>query len=180
MQKLQDPRREAMNRALFVLIRQANATHQLFREFEKYPSHFEKAFNLPALKPPLYQDLIQNLADLDFLLGSPQPGLLMDLAIEQERFHQAIECLKIRNDFYITEVQPAVAKFALNGKTVTLEETASVLGERLFGGAMNGAQIAWDHISANNVTIPAIHKRLFAQAKILFPGHHFITYEKIG
>jgi hypothetical protein len=176
--KLREVRREVLNRALFVLIRQTNAMHQLTRDFEKFPSPFEKAFNFPALTPPPYGDLIHNLSDLEFLLESSTPGLLMEIAIEQERFHQALDSLRIRNEFYVGEVQPALDKLALNGKQVTAGEAARLLGERLFGGAMNGAETAWQHISSCNVTIPALHKSLLHQAKVLYPGHKFITYEQ--
>ena len=175
--KLNNSRREALNRALFVLVRQANAIRQIARDFERFPAPFERAFNLPALKPPPYQDLVHSLSDLDFLLESTNPGLLMELAIEQERFHQAFESLKVRNEFYIGEVQPALAKLALNGKSVSIEQTANLLGERLFGGAMNGAEFAWQHLSASNLSIPIVHKALLLQAKALFPRHKFITYD---
>jgi hypothetical protein len=132
--KLLATRREAMNRALFVMIRQANAVRQLARDFEKYKSNVELSFNLPALKPPSYQDLVHNLADLEFLLDSEDPALLMRITIEQERFHQALDSLKTRNEFYVGEVQPALAKAALNGKLVSGEQVAAVLGERLFAG----------------------------------------------
>lgn len=178
LRKLLNSRREALNRASFILIRQANAIHQLYRDFERFPSPFEKAFNLPALKPPSYQDLEHTLSDLDFLLDSSNPSLLMEVAIEQERFHQALESLRARNEFYVEEVQPAIAKLALNGKLVSVEQAAGVLGERLFGGAMNGAEIAWQHISATNTSIPVVHKALLKQAKELFPKQKFITYER--
>ncbi|WP_137937614.1 hypothetical protein [Chitinivorax sp. B] len=178
VRKLLTTQREAMNRALFVMIRQANAIHQLARDFEKYTSEFERAFNLPALKPPPYQDLVHNLADLEFLLESDDPALLMRIAIEQERFHQALESLKTRNEFYVGEVQPALANAALNGKIVSGGQVATLLGERLFAGAMNGAEIARQHIAACDASIPTIHKQLHERAKDLFPGHKFITYER--
>lgn len=177
MRKLSNSRREALNHALFVLIRQANAIHQLTRSFEKYPSLFEKTFNFPALKPPPYQDLVHNISDLDFLLESTNPNLLMKLAIEQERFHQAIESLNLRNQFYLEEVQPALAKLSLNGKSVSAEQTAELLGEMLFGRTMNEAEIAWQNISASNTSIPVAHKELLVQAKAMFPGSEFITYD---
>lgn len=56
---------------------------------------------------------------------------------------------------------------------MTVVEAASLLGEKLFGGAMNGAEIAWQHISSCNVTIP-VHEALLRQAKALYPTqvHH--------
>lgn len=170
-------RREAINRALFVLVRQTNAIHQITQNFEKFPSLFEKAFNLPALKPPPYQDLSQSLSDLEFLVETSTPSLLMQVAIEQERFHQALESIRIRNEFYVVEVQPALAALALNGKRVTVEEMAASLGERLFSGAMSGAQSAWEHASLCTQSIPTVHKALFQEAKLLYPEHKFISYE---
>lgn len=178
LRKLLELRREALNRALFVLIRQANAIHQLKQEFERFPSPFEKAFNLPAIKPPPYQDLVHAFSDLEFLLDSSNPGLLMELAIEQERFHQALESLRLRNEFYVEEVQPALAALALNGKRISMEQAAEFLGERLFHGAMNGAKNTWQCILASNESIPAVHKSLFQTAKMLFPGNKFTTYEQ--
>jgi len=80
--KLQDSRREALNSTLFVLARQRNAIHQLKKEFDRFRSPIEKVFNLPAIKPPAYSDLIHNFADLEFLLESPEPNLLFKLTIE--------------------------------------------------------------------------------------------------
>lgn len=178
--KLRDAQREALNRSSFVLIRQANAIDQLVRDFERFPALFLKAFNMPAFKPPSYEALTHNLADLDFLIDSSNPGLLMELAIEQERFHQALESLRIRNEFYVDEVQPALEKLGLNRKTVSVEEMSELLGERCFEGAMNGADNAWQHLSASSLSIPSVHQALLKEAKILFPGRKFITYERVA
>lgn len=176
VRKLRESRHEAINRASFILIRQANAILQITKEFEKYPSDFEKAFNLPALKPPPYNDLTHNLSDLDFLLESSTPSLLMEIAIEQERFHQVLESLRIRNERYISEVQPAIEKLALNGKQITAETAAVLFGERLFCSAMNEANIAWQNISLFNTSLPATHQALLHQAKTMYPDRKFITF----
>lgn len=176
--KLSDDRREALNRASFVLIRQWNAMDQLLRQFKEYPPPFHRAFNMPALTPPSYSDLTQQIADLDFLIDSSNPGLLMDLIIEQERFQQAIESLRIRNRFYVEEVQPALEKHKLNKQTVSGEQVEQLLGERLFQGAINGSENAWQHISAASESIPKAHQALLAEARKLFPGRKFITYER--
>ncbi|MDP2030789.1 MAG: hypothetical protein Q8K12_14220 [Thiobacillus sp.] len=176
-QKIKSLQREALNRVLFVLIRQHNAIIQLKRDFDKYPKDFEAAFNMPALKPPAYGDLVHNISDLEFLLESSNPNILFKLTVEQERFHQAIDSLRIRNEFYVNEVQRAIATAAMNGKSVSIEEAAKLLGERIFGGAMNGAKFAREHIIASNESIPEIMTEFRALAKETFPTHKFLSYE---
>lgn len=169
--------REALNRALFILIRQHNAIIQLKREMDTYPNDFDLAFNMPALKPPSYADLVQHIADLEFLIDSRNPNILFKLTIEQERFHQAIESIRVRNDFYVNEVQPKIASTGMNGKVVTMEGAAALLGERVFGGAMNGATHAKKHVSDSNLSLPNVLTELRGLAKELFPGHKFLAYE---
>jgi hypothetical protein len=176
--KLADEQREALNRASFILIRQWNAMDQLVRQFQAYPPPFERAFNMPAFKPPSYTDLSHTIADLDFLIDSSNPGLLMQLVVEQETFHQALESLRIRNDFYVTEVQPALEKLRVNGTTVSAQQMAEALGERLFQGSINGAETAWQLIHSASESIPKVHQALLAEARNLFPGRKFITYER--
>jgi len=176
--KLETERREALNRASFVLIRQWNAMDQLVRQFQTYPPPFARAFNMPAFKPPAYEDLSHSIAELDYLIDSSNPGLLMDLVVEEERFHQALEALRIRNEFYVNEVQPALEKHELNRKTVTPEQVRALLGERVFEGAMNGAGTAWEQIFAASESLPKVHQALLAQGRKLFPGKKFITYER--
>ena len=176
--KLEAERRDALNRASFVLIRQWNAMDQIVRQFQAHPPPFARAFNMPAFKPPAYADLSLSLAELDFLIDSTNPGLLMDLFIEQERFGQALEALRIRNEFYVSELQPALARHELNHKTVTLEQMRALLGERIYETAVNGANIAWDQVFAASESIPKAHQALITQGKMLFPGKKLITFER--
>jgi hypothetical protein len=175
-EKIKATQREALNRALFVLIRQHNAVIQIKRDFDKYPSLFEKAFNMPALKPPEYGDLVHYISDLEFLIDSKNPNILFELTIEQERFHQAIESIRMRNDFYVREVQIAIAATSINRKIVTIPDAERILGERVFGGAMNGAENAYELIADSNESIPKLLGELRDLAKQIFPDHKFINY----
>jgi hypothetical protein len=177
LSKLHATQREALNRAMFVLTRQHNALHQLKSDLDKHKSRIELALNLPALKPPTYADLVHNFADLEFLLSSKNPNLLLKLTVEQERFHQALESLRVRNEFYVTEFQPAVAKLSLNGKSLTTEQLAEALGERIFGCLINGANNAQEHIYASCVSLPTMHSEIRLLAKEIYPNHKFINYE---
>ena len=175
--KIEKEQKAALNRAFFVLARQYNAINSLAKHMTPYPSEFERAFNLAANKPPSYLDLTHNFQDLEFLLETAHPNVLMRLAVEQECFHQALEALRIRNDFYVNEVQPELARQSLNGQMVTVEQMATALGERIFGTAVNGANSLYSHVQESSKSIPAMHAELFNVAKELFSDERFIKIQ---
>lgn len=170
--------RDALNRALFVLIRQLNAIVQLKKNIESYKTDFELAFNMPALKPPEYSDLSQNIADLEFLISSGASNFLLNMTIEQERFHQAIESIRIRNEFYVFEVQKEISAKGINGVSLSVDEASVLLGERIFCGAMSGAKNARSLVFHCSVSLPKAILELRALAKNIFPGHKFLAFEE--
>ena len=167
----------AMNRALFIIVRQHNAIRSYKNELEKYPAEFEKAFNFPALQPPSYEDLVHNFKDLEFLIESNNPNILFQLTIEQERFHQAMNSIRVRNEFYVHSVQPAIERSELNGKIVTPELALGNLGERIYFGAVNGAKVLSEHVYETEQSLFNMHKSLHKLAREMFPEKKFITYE---
>jgi hypothetical protein len=175
--KEQAARRLALNRALFVLARQQNAVQLISRELEPFQSDFERAFNFPAATAPPYTDLVHRFEDLEFLLETPEMNVLMRLTVEQERFHQVLESLRIRNSVYVEEVQPELAKHGFNGKTVSAEQVARAMGERVFGTAMHGARILQSHVADSMKSIPQMQVELRVVAKNLFPHHKFLLYQ---
>jgi hypothetical protein len=174
-EKEADRKKQAMNTALFVLVQQDNAIRQILRDYEARTSDFERAFNLPANKPPEYAHLKVPISDLVFLLDS-HPQLLFELSIEQERFDQALDAVRIRNAFYVEEVQPAIERTGMLGRTVTILEAEKLLGQRIFGAAMNQAKTVLDHVSSSKVSIPLAVTQLRAAAKDQFPGAPFVNY----
>jgi hypothetical protein len=166
----------AMNKAIFVNIRQINAIKVMDKELSKYKSDLDKAFQLPALKPPCYKDLKYNFDDLGFLFEE-HPQLMMNLAIEQERFEQVFKSIDIRNDFYITEVQPALSALKLNGKSVLAIDIPTILGERLFEGSINSARAIYSHIERSNKTLIEIHDEMAGISRKVFPGEKLVRWK---
>ena len=176
--KLHLNRREALNRAMFILARQANAVKLLKWEYDEFKDPMERAFNLPALKPPNYTDLVHNFVDLEFLLESSDPNCLLRLSVEQERFQQVIESIRTRNEFYVNEFQPKIAEVSLNGKITTIQEAENLLGERIFGAVVNGSAIAYEHLCASDKSILEMQESLHLIAKQIYPGSKYVTYVK--
>lgn len=169
-------RREALNRALFVIGRQFNLIHQLKKNFDAHLDPFDRALNLPAIKPPDYSKVVHNLADLEFLLESPDPSLLFQLFIEEERFYQVILAIEVRNDFYVGEFQMKVAQSGLNGQLLSMATATTQLGARVLGTLLNGTNSAYDLLTASERSLPEMQTALLTLAKKLYPNSKFITY----
>ncbi|MGA1839091.1 MAG: hypothetical protein ACMUIU_00560 [bacterium] len=116
-------RRQAINRAIFVLVRQYNAIKLIQQELDKYRDNPGKAIELPASSINRYEDLVQNFSSLEFILDSESPNLLLELSIEQERFEQAIAAHRLRNKFYIEDLQPTLEEAGLTNRKTNLEES---------------------------------------------------------
>lgn len=174
IRKLEKERKAALNGALFILLRQYNAINFLAKAMEPYKSDFEKAFNCPALQPPAYSDLKQDFVELNFLLETPEPSVLMRLSVEEEGFHQTLESIRIRNECYVKEVQPVIAQHGFNKRAVLGDEIKAVLGERLLGSAMNTSLYMYENVAEARKNLPTVHDELFSLAKKLYPDSKFI------
>ena len=167
-------RRAALNRALFTLARQKNAVALIARELAPYQTDFDRAFNFPAAKVPPYADLVQRIDDLEFLVEVSDVNVLLKLTVEEERFHQLLESLRVRNEFYVRELQPEISRHKLNGRSVSSEQALGLLGDRLLGSALNYAKILWSHAASSEASLPERIAELRGVAKQLYPGHKFI------
>jgi hypothetical protein len=170
-------RRESLNRAIFILIRQYNAVHHLKNEFSAFSKPIEKAFKLRAVTPPPYQDLYHNFENIEFILESKNPHIIFDLSIEQERFHQIMAAINFRNEFFIKEVMPAAANADLDGKLLSARELQEKLGDRIYYGAIQGVEEAEKILILGNESLPKMLKSLRDFAKEQYPKHSFINYE---
>tara|TARA_R100000935_G_C2828471_1_gene163641 strand:- start:329 stop:1150 length:822 start_codon:yes stop_codon:yes gene_type:complete len=169
-------RKEALNQAIFVIARQMNAVQLIKRDIQQYREGVERAFNLPPQKPPVYSDLRQDISSLSFILETDAPQLLLELTVEQERFDQAIESINVRNEFYVHQVQPAVSQQGLPSLRMTRQKLKDALGERIFGGAMQGARELSSHIVETDASlseftaVSRIFQRGVSPVKGLFTG----------
>lgn len=169
--------RAAINRALFVLARQRNAVNSFVKYLRPFNSEIERALMLPAYKPPRYEDLRQDFQAIEFLLESGKADLLMRVAIEDERFHQTFESVRIRNEFYVSEVLPEMVRHGFQGKSVTEQQLLEALGERIFRTAINYAKGVYFHVEESMKSIPSMHIEMHAVAKELFPNDKFISFK---
>ncbi|MET3134039.1 hypothetical protein AAKU55_004333, partial [Oxalobacteraceae bacterium GrIS 1.11] len=167
-------------------------THQAFFVFKMavpamvlevkfHTKRHRAAFSLPALNPPEYKDLTQNFNDLAFLLDLDTNEIesLMKLTIAQEGFEITRTALNLRNELYIDELQKVISEKKLNGKIFTKQELIDILGEKLFHGAIQGADQIYKHVDDSTKEIPLVFANFRSTAKKIFPKDKFIQIESI-
>ncbi|CAM3936509.1 MULTISPECIES: hypothetical protein [Shewanella] len=168
----------ALNWALFILIRKYNAIENMKASMDKYERPFDRAFSLPAMVPAPYDELKIEVNELSFLVDFDKANFLMELSLEQDRFRQAMRAIEIRNEFYVGEIQPALSHYALNGRPLPLAEFQEKLGERLFEGAINGAENMYEHVYKTSDTLDKMIQSFREVAKELYPGKKFVGWIK--
>lgn len=166
----------SLNRALLVLGVQHNEIRGYLKLMAPYKSEIEMAFNFPAIQPQEKLEISQKFDDLDFLLRSSDPNLLFELIIEQGRFDQAIAAIRVRNIFYVQELQPVLAQKKLNNKLLSRMDLEKEVGEYLFGGAVNGANSMVSHVRDSNESLPALFDKLRKISKELYPSEKFLEF----
>lgn len=180
LEELNSKRMDAIRMALFVLIRQHNAIQGMLEEYNKYESPIKRAFNLPAKKPAPYENLMISYTDLDFLLSESDPDFLLRLSIEEERFFQTMESIKIRNEFFVNEVQVEMGRVIRNGTILEIEELELIVGQRIVHGALQSSANAYEFLNMTNESMDSIIKEFIAVAKNIYPDNRFIGYETRG
>lgn len=172
--KIDTTREDALNRALLTLIRQYNAISNLARDIDNFQDPIERAINMPALKPPDYSKLTQDINSLDFLLNTKNPNILVELSIEDERFHQAISALNLRNDVYLKDFLPKISELQLNKKHVNIDILEEKFGFNIWNSVLNGSNYAYMHISESKKSLPKMITILYSTAKEIYPKKGFI------
>ncbi len=163
-----------LNKALFILLRQINAVEGFGQEIDKFPEDEKLAFMMPAYKENDYYDLKLDFDGLAFLSSTKYTQDLFNLTIEQERFEQVLESLRIRHKHYQEKVMPEMIASGLTDRKANLEEYIRKLSVESYKGAIQGAKQMRSEINAYRESSLRMHKRLNSLSKELFPGRGFI------
>lgn len=169
----------ALNRAILVLGAQHNEIRTIVQEINEHPEPIARAFHMNAAMPVQSLRLEQRLDDILFLLKSSDPNILFELHIEQIRFDQALETVRLRAKFTADVLHPEMAKHQLKGKYVNERMLREMFGELIFESAVNMTHTMTYHTQGSNESLPALQKKLHALAKELFPGEKFVKFDLI-
>lgn len=151
--------REALHRAVYVLIVQHNEISNYMATWQGYKALVQMAFNLPAFQPSEKFDFRQNIDSLTFLLrgDADDRNFLFKLTVEQQRFDVCLQAIRQRNEFYVNNVQKVMEQHFQQGDMVSEADLRKAFGTRIFEGAVNGMQNILQHISASDESLAAMH-----------------------
>ena len=166
----------ALNKALFIIFRQYNELLLIKNEIDQYRNIPIKAFSMPA-NISSNNNILLNDHELSFLLETDQPDLLLKLLVEHDRFKQAIVAYDMRTRLHIDKIQPALEKYNLTDRQVSLEEFQKKLGQRLFFSAVKITDSLFQHIDETIISHEEFGKVLFHFSKQMFPKDSFIQFQ---
>jgi len=162
--------REALHRAVYVLIVQHNEISNYMVTWQGFKALIEMAFNLPAFQPSDKFDFRQNFDSLVFLLRGDKDdrNLLFKITVEQQRFDMCLQAIRQRNEFYVNNVQKAMEQHFQQGDKVSEADLRNAFGPRIYEGAINGMQNILSHITASNESLATMHAECLKEGEKLF------------
>jgi len=177
-QKELDRQRAALNRALLVLGTQWNEVITSARLLRQYHSPHEQALAMPAWEPPPISDRIP-VEDLFFLVDGPDPHILVELIIEQQRFDQCLTAIRLRGKFYVDTVQPAMVSGKVLGRPMPLNQMIEAIGSHIYTGAMQAAEAMRHQLFPSEKSLWSMIERLRNVGKAMHPSWQIIQFEPI-
>ena len=173
-----DRQRAALNRALLVLGTQWNEVVTSARMLRQYKTPHEQALVMPAWEPPPVHERIP-IEELFFLVDGPDPNILIELIIEQQRFDQCLTAIRLRGKFYVDTVQPAMLAGKVLGRQVALDQAIEAIGSHIYAGAMQGADAMRKQLLPSEKSLKQMIERLLMVGKALHPSWRLIKFEQI-
>lgn len=159
--------------ALFTIAQQQNTVVNLYKTIGAWRDRKDRALRMRPISPPDHSHLRQDLAALSFMLED-EPGLLLELSVEDDRFAQVITSIKQHMEFHVAEVQPAIEKHNLRGKSLSIEEIRNVMGARIYDTAAALADSIFEHVVATEDSLRIISPKIFCYAKARFADKKFL------
>jgi|SRR3990170_7654293 len=171
----------AGNRAMFLLFRQFNELSviqkQIIEPARTHPAKF--VVMRPAL-PLNYESLRFEVNNLSFLLETKHRQVLMDLLIEEGRFHAAVQALNKRSKVHLHDVQPVLEKAGIvEGGDYSLSQLRDAMGNRLFTQLNRATDQMINHIDDSIKSLLQMGDKLYEVLKELYPGETFIRFKPI-
>ena len=166
----------ALNRGLFVLIQQLNALVQIAGPFKRLASIEQRAFGVDPYRPPDYSRLRQDLDSLNFLIECGQPQALLELAVEDDRFFQALVSVEIRT----THLVPLIERIhmeGLEGRTLTRQAMDAALGELNVRTMLAMTVHVCTNVFGSLDSLPTMFDKLRGAAKAIYPAESFLKME---
>ncbi|MBI3609231.1 MAG: hypothetical protein HY204_00845 [Nitrospirae bacterium] len=177
--KKQEDNIAAGNRAIFMLTRMFNELGNIQQQvIDPVRKREAKSITMLPLLTQNYDDLRFEVNNLTFLLETEYRQILMQLLIEESRFHAAIQLLNERSKLHLREVQPLLKRAGIvEGVEYSKEQIEAALGPYTFPQILRSTEQVISHIDQTVDSLLEMGERLNGALKSLFPDSKFIRFK---
>lgn len=172
----------AANRAMMTFIRMYSVLLQLQRQV--IDPHRDTAAAFIAIPPHLPENLDSehfDMATLDFLSSPTDQQILLDLWIEERRFHQCLAVWDKRSHFHLDEVQPALEQAGVRaGDGLTIGHIEAAIGNRRL---VHLRKLTDQLVISVDLSIPSLRStadRLRVAMQARFPNRKILDFVEVG
>ncbi len=174
----------AANRALFTIFQQINSLKvfqlDIIDPVRKHPLKFI------AMRPVLnekYEDIQFDFHSLEFLLNTKHKQILLDLFVEQQRFHGAINAINYRSELHF-EAQPAFERIGIKEDVDYPPETLikalkEALGPRLYKSLQSVTDQVVYQVDPTVGSLEEIKEKMIKAVKELYPEGDFLNFKPL-
>lgn len=169
----------AGNRAMFLLLRQFNSLSVIQKQIiEPHRKHPLKFIVMRPSLPLNYDNLKVDVNNLSFLLETKHRNVLMELLLEENKFHAAVQALNERSKVHLHDAQPVLEKAGIvDGGDYSLSQLKEALGNRLFIQLSRSTDEMIDHTDSSIKSLMEMGERLYKVLTELYPGETFIKFK---
>lgn len=119
-----------------------------------------------------------NLDDLAFLLGTEHANAVRNLLIEEQRFSQIMQNIRMRSNLVINHVFEKLSRARISvGQPQTEEEMEEVLGTGVVVQLRHITKAIIKDVDKSLTTVMAVHDELRDTMKAIYPGRKFIQIQ---
>lgn len=169
----------ALNHALMVMCFQYNEIALLWSKMRTFDvNDLQRMLGLRPYKSPQF-DYRQHVVDLAFLIHSDNAPLLLDIALEQQRFDACMTSMEIRSEYFINSVEPVIEQTGVLAAPVNEKIVLDAFGTRIYHSLLNQSNSLFDHVKHSEISLVETIEKLHKVAKQCYPDERFFKVERV-
>ena len=172
----------AANRAMMTFIRMYSVLAQLQRQvIDPYRDNAAAFIAMPPHLPEKHDSECFDMSTLEFLSSPAEQQILLDLWIEERRFHQCVDVWSKRSHFHLEEVQIALDQAGKKaGDGLTLSDIEAAIGNRRL---IQLRKLTHQLVDSVDLSIPSLRgaaDRLRIAQQAHFPDRKILDFVEVG
>lgn len=168
---------KSIRKVLFKIGVMRNTVNLVRKSIQDYMnSDVAMAFMMPPIN--IYHSPAMDIdpGELDFLIESKDPDVLLSLSTNQYNFAQMLKTIELRSAHYSEVMRPAALKSGLHEQQATKADILDGLGDLIYNESINYAQTLKAFVLECEEKLLLSQERLIDIAKLKYREGHFPNY----